>query len=212
MKAFYIIFIISIVYIVSTSHMRVEFFQPEHFSRHLYFYKAISFFIIILAAQFLFKILKSIRTERYYQDFCFAFLFCSIPHFIVFFLSNQADFNWYNWDSTSILEGAIRFDYKIWHHFLTVVYTIIGYNIFPFRSGIIIFQIFIYSIAISFIYSELSKKVKYSFKWLLLLPCISFPILRMNIQPIRSCIYYIFLIIFFAIFYFKTSEKKFLKI
>ncbi len=200
-------FMISLIYILFINKYRYILFSSEF--QNSFIFQIISDLIIIISGQAVCNIIKGIKNKNTLQIRYFvSFLILFSISFILYLSTDFASFNWKMWDAYSVYESALKHSYINYLHLLTVFYYITALNIFPFKGGIILFQIIISSTIFSYIWSNLCGYIKYKYKWILLLPLFFFPVLRMGLQPIRSCIYYVFILLFFAIFYFKYKENK----
>ncbi len=170
-------------------------------------FSVIALIIIILAGQGFCLILKKWKNNHtLFKIQCSSFIILFGLNLILYFLTEHGLFNG---DELSIYKEASQLRiYPFYLHTFSIIYYIIAYIILPFKSGVVIIQILIYSIIASYIFSKLYTIINYRFKWILFVPFILPSILRFNIQPIRNSIYYVFFILLFALIYFKYKEQK----
>ena len=167
----------------------------------------IALLIIILAGQgfcFIFKKWKN--NDSLFKIQRNSFIILLVLNLILYFLTEHGLFNG---DELSTYNEAAQIRILPYYlHTFSIIYFIIAYIILPFKSGVVLFQILIYSLITSYIFSKLYITVNYKFKWILFIPFILPSILRFNIQPLRNNIYYVFFILLFALIYFKYKEQK----
>ncbi len=204
---FFLLF--SFLYILFIENYRDFLFQNETKQFYTMLFKIISDILIIGTGQLLCSVISGIKKKNeFFIRLVSAFFILFLISFILYLLTDFASFNWKMWDAFSVYESALKHDYYIYLHIFTSWYYIIALNIFPFQGGVILFQIIVSSLIFSYIWAGLCRHINNKYKWVLLLSLLLFPVLRMNLQPIRSCIYYVFPLLLFALFYFKYKDNK----
>jgi hypothetical protein len=116
------------------------------------------------------------------------------------------------WDEYSILESAKGLTLVYWHCYLTSIYYILCLMIFPFPIGIIIIQLLLISVVVTYIIFKISNKTKLGYY--MLIPFLLPPVIAHNLYPMRLSLYSYILIftIFFLIFKYKEKVKNILEI
>lgn len=197
------------IYYINVSKFHHNIFINEE-SATIIFFKILSFFITVAGFSFIFKVLKELYLNNpKYIRFTKVFWAYFTVNIIIYTLTNGGV---YNGDEAGIIYNAASgYLENPVAHFLTISYYIISYCIFPFVKSAVLMNIIIISGVIGYIYSDLASlyNIKYKFLWLItfFLP----PILRMNIQPLRSNIYYPFLLLLFAYIFFRAQRKENIK-
>lgn len=108
----------------------------------------------------------------------------------------------WRWDEFAILENMVNWDVNLWQNYLTSIYYMIGFMLFPLPGGFVLFQVTIISVVVGFSISNVEKYIKNpKLCYAMYIPFLLFPTIDQNLYPLRMTLYtYIEVIYFISIF------------
>lgn len=202
-----LVLLISTIHFIITFFGKISFNNPEYyFHLKFAFFKAISFLLILIFWYFLFFIVKKlkIKDERWvriskvfgtYFGISMILLIVTWPGIWV-------------WDEFNILHLSSYLEFLYWQNYLSSVTYILSLMIIPFPAGIVICQLFLISIIITFIIEVSAIKSIWIYFIILFLP----PIILHNLIPIRATLFAYFLLFVVFYFYYYLNKLETLKI
>lgn len=112
-------------------------------------------------------------------------------------------------DDVSVLQQAYNLDINYWQHYLTSVFMILSLMIIPAPSGVVIIQICIVSLIVSYIVTEVvcrtkNKKIGY----LMYIPFLLPAIITNNLFVLRTTLYGFIEVFLFAFIFFNRRKQK----
>lgn len=112
-------------------------------------------------------------------------------------------------DEFDILKKMQTLDFKVWQHYLTSVYYIIGFMIIPFPAGFVFIQVSIISSIVGYILYKFSLILNEKIVYILYIPFMLFATIDQNLYPLRSTMFtYLELLLFCKmIFIYKNKER-----
>lgn len=201
-KVYYITFIHFIVTLFFDS---LVFNDPGYF-KHFKFIalKLFLFVLIFIFWFFIFHIIKQIKEKN--KETCKRVKFFLIYFTLMAILLICVWPGIWVWDEFWIYQSAVNLKMGFWHHYLTSIFYTLSLMILPFAGGIILVQLFIISLIVSYIIVDLSQRTKYYYivLWVFLFP----PVLLYNVYPMRVTLYsFILLYVLYYIYYDLNSRK-----
>ncbi len=196
-----------LVLLISTIHFIITFFGKIPFNNSDYFFhlkfaffKAISFLLILIFWYFFLFIVKKIKLkdEKWIRISKFFGIYFGISMILLII-------TWpgiWVWDEFNILHVSSYLEFLYWQNYLSSVTYILSMMIIPFPAGIVICQLFLISVIITFIIEVSAIKSIWIYFIILLLP----PIIISNLTPIRATLFAYLLL--FTVFYFYYFLNK----
>lgn len=176
-----------------------------------YFCKVLVFVILVLFWRFVFKtIFKRSNDNIKYVKY---FLIYILPMVVVLFLIWPGV--WYGDDVYNFFNYAINTEYLYYLNYISTVFYIIGFMIFPCTSGAIILQTILFGIICSYIVKNCFDIFKNKLVYLLYVPFFLFHTIFYTFfanRPIMYGICYLFLIMYLIIENKKNNDFNFKKL
>ena len=150
--------------------------------------KIVSLILYIFIWQFIGKIIfKLIRKDKE--------TITKVKYFLIYFFINMILLllTWpgiWRWDEFKILYYVSFRMLEYWQNYLTSIFYMLSYMIIPIPSGVIIMQMVIASMVVSYIMYNFSKMIKNTkLIYLLYIPFLLLPVLDHNLYPLRLTLY-----------------------
>lgn len=200
------IFFISIIHFAFSLYCDKYVFVNDnyYYSLKYMFLKFIVFILIIIFWSFIFYLIKKLRgKDKFWINATKIFLiYFGIMLVILLLVWPGA----WVWDEYFILELARRLEFVLWQNYLTSIFYMICMMIIPFPTGIIIVQLFVISIIVTYLISNI--KVESKKKYLLLIPFFLPPVIFQNLYPMRLTLY-AYLLVFTGSYILFNRNKEF---
>lgn len=195
-----IVYFIVIIHFVITLFFDASIFHDPFYCFKLKYlaYKFVIFIVLFVFWNFVFETVIKVKQkdERSIRRVKFFLIYFGVMLVFLFFAWPGI----WVWDEFWIYKSATDLQLEYWHNYLTSIYYILGLMLLPFGAGIIIVQILIISLIVSYIVTGLSYRTKYYYFIFLifLLP----PIIVHNLNPMRATLYsFLILYILYFIYY-----------
>lgn len=199
-----------LVLLISAIHFLITFFGKISFNNLDYyfqpkfiFFKVISFLLIFLFWYFVFFIGNKIKSKdvRWIRVAKVFSLYFGISMIIMLIAWPGI----WIWDEFGIFYRAVYLDFMYWQNYLSSITYILSMMIIPIPAGIVICQLFLISVIVTFIIEVSAIKSIWIYFIVLFLP----PIILSNLTPIRATLFaYILLFVVFYLYYFLNKFTK----